>query len=115
MSSRHERDIGREIEQALSDPVLEQAMSRAMKTMRERRATAWPSPARFEELRARARALKDEVIDRQEQLLDEFVGKATAAGAVVVHVHTPEEARGYIVDLARARGVRAVMKSKSMT
>jgi L-lactate utilization protein LutB len=115
MSSQHERDIGREIREALSDPVLEQAMSRAMKTMRERRAIAWPSPARFEELRAKARSVKEEAIEKQEQLLVEFESKAAAAGAVVVRVQTPEEARSYIVELARARSVRKVVKAKSMT
>jgi iron-sulfur cluster protein len=115
MSSHHQRDIGRETRAALADPVLEAAMSRAMKTMRERRATAWPSAAGFEDLRARARDIKEDAIDNQERLLAEFERKATAAGAVVVNVTTPEEARQYIVELARARGVRQVVKAKSMT
>jgi iron-sulfur cluster protein len=109
------RDIGRETREALADPVLEAAMSRAMKTMRERRATALPSPARFEELRIKARDIKEAAVEDQDRLLAEFESKAAAAGAVVVNVTTPEEARQYIVELARARGVRQVVKAKSMT
>jgi iron-sulfur cluster protein len=115
MSRHHERDIGRETRAALADPVLEAAMSRAMKTMRERRAAAWPSPARFEQLRAKARDIKEAAVENQERLLAEFERKAAAAGAVVVNVTTPEEAREYIVELARARSVRQVVKAKSMT
>ena len=115
MSSHHERDIGREIEEALSDPVLKQAMSRAMKTMLERRAAAFPSRERFEELRAQARSIKDKAIDNQGQLLAEFERKAAAAGAIVVNVQSPEDARSYIVDLARAHGVGMVAKAKSLT
>ncbi|MBN1628222.1 MAG: lactate utilization protein, partial [Thermoleophilia bacterium] len=115
MNSRHQRDIGREIREALADPVLEQAMSRAMETMRQRRAASWPSPGCFEDLRAVARRIKEEAIADQDRLLAEFRDRAAAAGAVVVTLQTAEEARSYIVELARTRGVRSVMKSKSMT
>ena len=115
MSRRHERDIGREIQEALRDPVLEQAMARAMATMLERRAAAWPTSERFEELRTQARLVKDDVIARHAELLAEFDRAATAAGAIVVHAEDEEAACTYVTNLARARGVRSVMKSKSMT
>jgi iron-sulfur cluster protein len=115
MRRRHERDIGREIQEALSDPVLEQAMARAMGTMRERRAAAWPVSERFEELRTRARAIKDDAIARHAELLDEFERAATAAGAIVTYAESEETACAYVTGLARERGVRSVIKSKSMT
>ncbi len=62
MARRHERDIGGEIAEALANPVLRDAMSRAMDTMHHRRTAAWPSQARFEELRENATAIKDEAL-----------------------------------------------------
>jgi iron-sulfur cluster protein len=115
MRRHHVRDIGREIGEALADPVLEQAMSRAMETMRQRRAASWPSLDQFEELRERACAIKAQAVADHERLLAAFCDKAAAAGAVVATVRTAEEARSYIVELAHTRGVRSVVKSKSMT
>ncbi len=115
MGSHHERAIGTEIAEALADPILKQAMSRAMATMRERRAAAWPSGERFAELRTQARAIKDDALARQDELLAEFARKAVTAGAVVSYARDGEEARSYIVDLANRHGVGSVVKSKSMT
>jgi iron-sulfur cluster protein len=115
MARRHDRDIGLEIAEALGDPVLEQAMARAMGTMLERRASAWPQAERFEELRDRARAIKDDVLDRQSDLLDLFERQATVAGAVVYRATDGEAAREYVARLIRERSVRLVVKAKSMT
>ena len=86
-----------------------------MGTMRERRAAAWPSEERFGELRARARAIKDDALARQTELLARFEQMAMAAGAVVVHAEDERVACEYITTLAQKRGVRLVIKSKSMT
>ena len=78
-----------------------------MGTMRERRPAAWPSEERFRELRARARAIKDESpLARQTELLVRFEQMAVAAGAVVVHAEDEQAACDYITTLAQKRGVR---------
>ncbi len=115
MSRRHERDLGREIEAALADPVLEAAMGRAMSTMLERRKAAWPSLDRFERLRNQARAIKDDALARQDELLSQFERAARAAGATVVRVQDGGEARDYVCRLAREGSVELIVKSKSMT
>lgn len=115
MASHHERAIGEEIAESLADPILKQAMSRAMETMRQRRAAAWPSKERFAELRTKARAIKDDALLRHDELLAEFESKAVAAGAVVFYADDEEQARAYIAALASERGVGLVVKSKSMT
>jgi iron-sulfur cluster protein len=109
------RDVRREIDAALADPILKEAMSRALATMHRRREAAIPSQEWFEERRERARAVKDEALDRQSELLAEFVRKASAAGAVVEQAADAAAACAYICDLARRRGVELVVKSKSMT
>jgi iron-sulfur cluster protein len=112
---RHQRDIGGEIGEALADPILREAMSRAMDTMHHRRAVAWPSEARFEELREQAERIKDEALERHGELLDLFESKAAAAGATVVRAEDAEAACAYVCALARERSVDLVVKSKSMT
>ena len=115
MARGHVRDIGSEIAEALADPVQQGAISRAMDSLRTRRASAWPSAERFEELRTQARTVKEEAVEHAEELLREFEAKATAAGAVVARVPDAAAARAYIADLGRARGAKLVVKSKSMT
>lgn len=115
MAKGHVRDIGSEIRGALADTAMQGAISRAMGSLRARRALAWPSVERFEELRSQARAVKEEALERAEELLAEFSARATEAGAVVVRARDAKAATGYIGDLARDRGVRLVIKSKSMT
>jgi len=115
MARHHQRDIGSEIDAALADPILKDAMSRAMGTMLERRAAAWPDTDRFEALREKAREIKEESLDRQDELLDLFERQATGAGALVYRAADGAAARKYICDLMRARSVDLVVKAKSMT
>lgn len=115
MIERHRRDIGGEIERALADPILKEAMSRAMDAMHHRRAAAWPSQARFEELRRRAQRIKDDALERHDELLALFERKATAAGATVFRAADAEAACAYISALAERKSIDLVVKSKSMT
>ena len=55
-------------------------MGRAMGTMLERRAAAWPSPTDSRNSAKRRRAIKDEALDRHEELLAQFESRAAAAG-----------------------------------
>jgi iron-sulfur cluster protein len=86
-----------------------------MTTLRERRAVAWDSAERFEQLRDQARAIKEEALVRRTELLEQFCDRARAAGAIVVEAADARTATEYIAGLAIARGVRLVVKSKSMT
>lgn len=109
------RDLGRDIHEALADPVLQVAMSRGMAALRSRRAAAWEPAERFERLRDQARAIKEEALGRRAELLEQFCARARAAGAIVVEARDAHAATDYIVALARAREVQMVVKSKSMT
>ena len=62
-----------------------------------------------------AKTIKNEALDRHEELLATFESRASAAGAIVVRAQDAETARAYICDLARERSVDLVVKSKSMT
>jgi iron-sulfur cluster protein len=113
--NRRRREIGREIRVALSDSMLKQALTAAMAQMRERRRRVMPPDDQFQELRERARAIKEEALNRGDALIDEFERRAAEAGAVVVRAADGKEACTYITELARQKGVSLITKSKSMT
>lgn len=68
----------------------------------------------YEAERARLRRVKEEAVERLPELAEQFVEAASRVGAQVVRVGTADEANRYIAELAKARGVRLVVKSKSM-
>ncbi len=68
----------------------------------------------FEALRDSIAEIKDEVRNNLPKYLEEFTTNAEAAGAKVFLAKTAEDANRYILDLARARGVKKIVKSKSM-
>ncbi len=86
-----------------------------MGTMLQRRAEAWPSAEGFESLREKAKAIKEEALERHEELLALFETRATEAGAIVHRAPDGHAACEYISALVRARSVRLVVKAKSMT
>ncbi|MHB9097627.1 MAG: lactate utilization protein B [Syntrophales bacterium] len=59
-------------------------------------------------------AIRSEALNRLPELLEEFEKNATANGAKVFWARTAKEASEYIVDLARERGAKFVIKGKSM-
>ena len=108
-------DLAERIQKALDDPVLQKAMRNAMATLYQRRTAAWSGDVDLEDLRARARALKEEAIARNDELLDLLEERVSERSGHLYRAATAADATAYIADLARARGVRTVVKSKSMT
>ncbi|MCL6612196.1 MAG: LUD domain-containing protein [Peptococcaceae bacterium] len=68
----------------------------------------------FEAIRRKIAGIKKGAAENMEELAHRFTRAAEKAGAVVYRASTPEEARDYIKNLAQARGVKSVVKSKSM-
>jgi iron-sulfur cluster protein len=68
----------------------------------------------YDEHRARLRRMKEDAIERLPKLAEQFVEAARRVGAFVVEAKSAEEANRYVGELARARGVELVVKSKSM-
>ncbi|HXR05452.1 MAG TPA: LutB/LldF family L-lactate oxidation iron-sulfur protein [Verrucomicrobiae bacterium] len=62
-----------------------------------------------------AAEIKWEAINHLDRYLDEFVSKLEARGTKVFWAPGAQEARDYIVGVARQHQVRAIIKSKSMT
>lgn len=108
---RTQAEIGR----ALADPALRSTLRRAMATLYERRASAFGPAFDFEGQRSRARAIKEQALTRNAELLAELEQHISAGGGHFFFAHTGEDARRYIAGVTRAVDARLVVKSKSMT
>ena len=65
--------------------------------------------------RSAAATIKHEAVNHLDKYLEEFERQFTARGGKVFWASTSEQARNYILELAAARGVRSIVKSKAMT
>ncbi len=68
----------------------------------------------FEELRARIAEIKSYAAEHLNELAEEFKRNAEAKGAKVFRTDDPEKVREYILKLAQEKGVKKIVKSKSM-
>ncbi|HZJ03648.1 MAG TPA: LUD domain-containing protein, partial [Thermoleophilia bacterium] len=113
MATTSKRNLREEIHRSLEDETLQRAITSAMATLFERRKGALES-IDFEETRLEARRLKEEALERNPELLEQLVRKVEGYGGKVFLAKDAEAARTYIADLAVEKGVKTVVKSKSM-
>ncbi len=98
----------------LNDAVLQTVMKKAKGKFVDGRAAAVKEIDVWQDIRSHAAALRDRVINNLDAYLIEFEKNAVARGAVVHWAETAEQANAIIVELAVARNVKIVTKSKSM-
>jgi iron-sulfur cluster protein len=106
-------DLREQVRRALEHPHLSAALTRFSEDYRASRARAYQG-LDFEALRARIAERKAHAAERLDRLAARFTEAATARGAHVVRLHAPADVREYILDVARRRGARLIVKSKSM-
>lgn len=102
------------VEDALHDDSLQTALGRATTRFVSNRAGALAQLSDFEGLRERARAIRAGALSKLDELLTALAENVERRGGQVCWAEDGEQARRYIADLAHARGVRLVVKSKSM-
>ncbi len=73
-----------------------------------------PGDRLFRSLRDHMATIKDEVIDHLEEYIDQFTQAAARNGVRVYRAATADDANRYVLELCRDRGIRHVVKSKSM-
>lgn len=115
MSHPSSETFGDNARAALADTTLRGALRRATDLFGEKRARAVRSVPDWEDLRERARRIKEEALLHLDRLLEQFEERAVAAGATV---HWAQDARGackIVADITRSSGARRLVKSKSMT
>jgi iron-sulfur cluster protein len=101
------------ISTALQNANLTGALGRFSEAYRVSRAKAYEG-IDFDAVRERIAAIKGSASSRFEELAAQFTRSAEARGAKVFRTADPAQVKQYILDLARDRGVRRVVKSKSM-
>ena len=101
------------IETALNNGNLTGALGRFSEAYRISRAKAYEG-IDFEAVRDAIAGIKCNVSSRFEELAEAFKQNAEARGAKVFRTADPAQVKQYILDLAKAKGVQRVVKSKSM-
>ena len=108
--SKHYQD---RVRNALAKPQLQDTLHRFADAYVAAREAAFTGHD-FEALRIAIAAMKDDIRDNYDQYRDQFIANAEAAGAKVYIAKTAKDANAYICNLANERGVKSVVKSKSM-
>jgi L-lactate dehydrogenase complex protein LldF len=99
---------------ALADHQLRENLGRATATIRDKRLRAIAEVPEWPELRHAGAAIKDDVLARLPELLEQLEANVTAAGGVVHWARDADEANTIVADIAREHAVREIVKVKSM-
>lgn len=109
------RGLDARIRDAVADPVLTRNVIRATDTSTAHRRAAVAERPDWDALRARAAALRAHVLTHLDRYVQSFAENARARGATVHAALDAAEARRIVLDLARSRACKRILKSKSMT
>jgi L-lactate dehydrogenase complex protein LldF len=104
-----------QIQKALDDPRLQQAVYSATGRLAEGRRKTVSGLPDYQKLRQHAHDIKKHTLDHLDRYLEELERNVVASGGHVVWANTAAEACDFVSNLARERGVTLVVKSKSMT
>ncbi|MDX2480795.1 MAG: LUD domain-containing protein [Desulfuromusa sp.] len=113
INKQRSKDYRKRIDQALATPKLQEALHQfgdAFLISREKAFTGYD----FEALRSNIAAMKTGVRENHTELLQQFIVNAEAAGTIVYQAKTAEDANRYIAELAKSKGSKLAVKSKSM-
>lgn len=102
-------------EQALEDPKLQASLTNLGDTLAQRNREAWAAFPQSDAVRELARQIKDETLAHLDQYLEEFEANVRRRGGDVHYAADGAEACAVITEILRTRGVKKVVKSKSMT
>jgi len=98
---------------ALANPSLTGALGNFSVAYRAGRAKAYEG-IDFEGLRTQIADVKSSAASRLDQLAEQFSRAAEARGTKVFRTNDPQAVKDYILRLAQERGVKSIVKSKSM-
>lgn len=101
------------IKKALENKDLQLALQRASKhhwQQYEKFAQSFP----LEELKAKARQIREENLSRLPDLIKEFIERATEAGAKIHLANSSEEALNHLEEIISKRQAKLILKAKSM-
>ena len=99
---------------ALKNVQLRGALKNLASTFGERRKTAVKTVENWEDLREKARKIKDETLCHLDKYLKNFAENAEKAGAKIHWARNGKEATQIVLDLIKSKNASKVVKSKSM-
>jgi L-lactate dehydrogenase complex protein LldF len=110
-------EFDRKIHNTLADANLQLAIYAATGRLKEKRSETVTADAlpEYEELRSQANAVKKHTIENLDYYLEEFERNVEARGGKVVYAKDGTEVADFVRALAKERGARLIVKSKSMT
>ncbi|PYS98247.1 MAG: iron-sulfur cluster-binding protein [Acidobacteria bacterium] len=116
MSTTHatSETFDRNARAALADPVLHGALRNLADSFVVRRRNAIASAGDWEDLRERARSIKDETLLHLDEYLERFTENAEKAGSTIHWARDGKEACEIVLGLVRAQNANMVVKAKSM-
>jgi L-lactate dehydrogenase complex protein LldF len=105
------------IHETVSDPKLQLAIYAATGRLMDKRKAAVAAEVLpdYQELRTHANSLKQHTIDNLDFYLEQFERNVQAHGGKVVYCKDATEVADFVLSLAKERGARLIVKSKSMT
>ena len=104
----------RRVDRALADQRLQGALDLATGRMLENRANSLRVFPDADAVRDKAREIRARTLSHLDEHLQRFTHALEARGGTVYYAETGADAVNYIVELARRKGVRSAVKSKSM-
>ena len=110
-------EFDNKIHQTLEDANLQLAIYTATGRLKERRSEVVAAEVLpdYQELRSQANAVKKHAIENLDHYLEEFERNVAAHGGKVIYCKDATEVCDFVLSLAREKGARLIVKSKSMT
>jgi L-lactate dehydrogenase complex protein LldF len=110
-------EFDRKIHNTLADANLQLAIYTATGRLKDKRIETVAPDALpdYQELRTQANAVKKHTIENLDYYLEEFEHNVEAHGGKVVYAKDGTEVADFVLALAKDRGARLIVKSKSMT
>ncbi|MDZ4797178.1 MAG: LutB/LldF family L-lactate oxidation iron-sulfur protein [Bryobacteraceae bacterium] len=105
------------MQKTLANPELQLAVYTATGRLMDKRKAAVDSELlpEYQELRTHANALKQHTVDNLDWYLEEFERNVEAHGGKVIWCETGAEVANFVLELAKKRDLKLIVKSKSMT
>ncbi|MCC6390871.1 MAG: iron-sulfur cluster-binding protein [Bryobacterales bacterium] len=106
-----------QIRRTVDNPKIQLAVYSATARLKEKReeAVAPGAMPEYQELRTQANRIKKHTLENLDVYLEEFEANVEAHGGKVIYARNGGEVADFILGLARERGVKMLVKSKSMT
>jgi len=104
----------RRVERGLENRTVRQAVGRIQDHFKTVRAGAFADLGDVSRWRRHAEAIRQHTMENLDAFLEQFSERVRTNGGHVHFAADADDARGYVVDVARRRGVRRVVKGKSM-